>query len=104
MKPGAILLCTCVILIGTGAATNERSEKSWWDYGGGPAASSFIELDQIKKSNVGKLEVAWFYPHGATGFNPIVVDDLMYVLYPHRRNLAPRVRAFLDFLDENFHP
>ena len=32
------------------------------------------------------------------------VDDLMYVLYPHRRNLAPRVRAFLDFLDENFHP
>ena len=32
------------------------------------------------------------------------VDDLMYVLYPHRRNLAPRVRAFLDFLDEHFHP
>jgi DNA-binding transcriptional LysR family regulator len=31
------------------------------------------------------------------------VDDLMYVLYPHRQNLAPRVRAFLDFLDENFH-
>ena len=31
-------------------------------------------------------------------------DDLMYVLYPHRRNLAPRVRAFLDFLDEHFHP
>jgi len=29
-------------------------------------------------------------------------DDLMYVLYPHRRNLAPRVRAFLDFLDEHF--
>ena len=32
------------------------------------------------------------------------VDDLMYVLYPHRCNLAPRVRAFLDFLDEHFHP
>ena len=32
------------------------------------------------------------------------VDDLMYVLYPHRRNLAPRVRAFLDFLDQHFHP
>jgi DNA-binding transcriptional LysR family regulator len=32
------------------------------------------------------------------------VDDLMYVLYPHRQNLAPRVRAFLDFLDEHFHP
>ena len=32
------------------------------------------------------------------------VDDLMYVLYPHRRNLAPRVRALLDFQDEHFHP
>ena len=29
-------------------------------------------------------------------------DDLMYVLYPHRQNLAPRVRAFLAFLDEHF--
>ena len=27
-----------------------------------------------------QLEVAWFYPHGATGFNPIVVDDVMYAL------------------------
>jgi hypothetical protein len=26
------------------------------------------------------------------------------VLYPHRQNLAARVRAFLDFLDEHFHP
>ena len=32
------------------------------------------------------------------------VDDLMYVLYPHRRNQPQRVRAFLDFLDEHFHP
>lgn len=30
-------------------------------------------------------------------------DDLMYVLYPHRRNPAPRLRAFLAFLDEHFH-
>ncbi len=29
-------------------------------------------------------------------------DDLIYVLYPHRRNLAPRLRAFLTFLDEHF--
>lgn len=31
-------------------------------------------------------------------------DDLMYVLYPHRLHLAPRVRAFVDFLEEHFHP
>ena len=36
--------------------------------------------DQIKKSNVSQLEVAWFYPYATPGFNPIVVDDVMYVL------------------------
>ena len=61
-------------------ATAERSDKWWWDYGGGPSSSHFLDLDQIKKSNVSQLEVAWFYPHGATGFNPIVVDDVMYAL------------------------
>ena len=28
----------------------------------------------------------------------------IYVLYPHRRNLAPKVRAFVDFLLEKFTP
>ena len=28
----------------------------------------------------------------------------IYVLYPHRRNLAPKVRAFVDFLVEKFTP
>ena len=38
-----------------------------------------MALDQIKKSNVNQLEVAWTYPYAAGGFNPIVVDDVMYV-------------------------
>jgi DNA-binding transcriptional LysR family regulator len=29
-------------------------------------------------------------------------DDMLYVLYPRGRVLAPRVRAFLDFLDVHF--
>lgn len=29
-------------------------------------------------------------------------DDMLYVLYPHGRTLAPRVRAFVDFLSEHF--
>jgi quinoprotein glucose dehydrogenase len=62
------------------AARSERSNKWWWDYGGGPGSSHFVDLDQIKKSNVNRLEVAWFYPYGTTGFNPIVVDDVMYAL------------------------
>jgi quinoprotein glucose dehydrogenase len=35
-------------------------------------------LKQITKSNVGKLEVAWSYPYGETGFNPIVAHGVIY--------------------------
>src|SRR6266699_3632896 len=56
-------------------------DDKWWpDFGGNAANSHFVDLDQINKSNVGQLEVAWFYPYGQTGFNPIVVDSMMYVL------------------------
>jgi quinoprotein glucose dehydrogenase len=33
---------------------------------------------QITKSNVGKLEIAWTYPFGETGSNPIVVRGIVY--------------------------
>ena len=61
----------------------EQNHKQWSDYGGGPDSSHFIALDQINKSNVSQLQVAWVYPTGddhAYLFNPIVVDNVMYVL------------------------
>ena len=62
---------------GIGAA---RSDKWWWDNLGGPDSSSFAKLDQIKKSNVAQLDVAWTYPHAKAGFNPVVVDDVLYTM------------------------
>ncbi len=56
--------------------------KTWKDYGGGPDSSHFVDLKQIDKSNVSQLEVAWTYPTGddrSYVFNPIVVDNVMYV-------------------------
>src|SRR5436190_5829536 len=42
-------------------------DATWWpDFGGNAANSHFVDLDQINKSNVGQLEVAWFYPYGQT--------------------------------------
>jgi quinoprotein glucose dehydrogenase len=61
----------------------EQTHKQWSDYGGGPDSSHFIALDQINKSNVNQLQVAWVYPTADAHpylFNPIVVDDVMYVL------------------------
>src|SRR4029453_3807666 len=68
------------ILLAVAGVLAGRSNKWWGDNLPGPDSSNFVELDQIKKSNVSQLEVAWFYPYGATGFNPIVVEDVMYVL------------------------
>src|SRR3954447_23248354 len=76
-----------VLLLSTGMPVllwaAEQNHKQWSDYGGEPDSSHFIALDQINKSNVSQLQVAWVYPTGdahAYLFNPIVVDDVMYVL------------------------
>ena len=76
----AAALVLLVSMAAAPAAQSERSGKWWWDFGGGPGSSHFVELDQINKSNVNQLKVAWFYPYATTGFSPIVVDDIMYVL------------------------
>jgi quinoprotein glucose dehydrogenase len=61
----------------------EQNHKTWMDYGGGADSSHYVALTQIKKSNVNKLQVAWTYPTGDNRsylFNPIIVDNFMYVL------------------------
>src|SRR5438045_9617038 len=61
----------------------EQNHKQWTDYGGGPDSSHFVALDQINKSNVSQLQLAWVYAtedNHAYLFNPIVVDNVMYLL------------------------
>ena len=60
----------------------ERPYTTWRTYGGGGHSSQYSALDQIDKSNVAQLEVAWSFPVGERSFvfNPIVVDNVMYVL------------------------
>ena len=54
---------------------------TWTQYAGGAHSSQFTALDQINKTTVSKLAVAWTYPVGdrQITFNPIVVDGVMYV-------------------------
>ncbi len=71
------------IALAVQAASGQQDHKTWRDYGGGPDSSHFVALNQINKSNVSQLEVAWIYPTGDNRsyiFNPIVVDNVMYVL------------------------
>ncbi len=82
---------TVVLLASLGAAATapaqnrreqERPYTTWRTYGGGGHSSQYSALDQINKSNVAQLEVAWTFPVGERSFvfNPIVVDNVMYVL------------------------
>jgi quinoprotein glucose dehydrogenase len=73
-----VLSSSFFILIAA-VTTADRTGKWWWDNLAGPDSSSYVDLDQIKKSNVKQLEVAWTYPYAASGFNPVVVDDVMYM-------------------------
>jgi quinoprotein glucose dehydrogenase len=53
------------------------------DNGGGPDNSHYTTLNQLTKSNVNDLAVAWSYPSNdniAYVWNPLIVDDVMYVL------------------------
>lgn len=66
----------------------EITNQSWSIYKGGADANNYSSLDQINKSNVQDLEVAWtFYPEDEPESfriwkyecNPITVDTVMYL-------------------------
>ena len=71
---GTIAALALVITMGLAAAEN----KWWIDYAGGPASARYFPSAQINTSNVASLTVAWTYPYGETGFNPIVARGTIY--------------------------
>ena len=81
MKPSAhnTALLIFWVAIACSCAVAQQDHKSWSDYGGGPDTSRFTALDQIKKSNVKQLQVAWTYFNGNSAMNPIVSHGVMYV-------------------------
>jgi quinoprotein glucose dehydrogenase len=75
------------LLVSAQAQQAERQPyTSWPDYGGSPDSMQYSALAQIDKANVGRLERAWFFAvpdrKGNFGFNPIVMDRVMYLLGP----------------------
>ena len=65
---------------GPSRSRGARPYTQWTAYGGGSHSSQYSALDQINKTNVSQLQVAWTYPvTGNVIFNPIVIDNVMYV-------------------------
>jgi quinate dehydrogenase (quinone) len=64
----------------TNGTRGARPYTTWTAYGGGTHSSQYSALDQINKSNVSQLEVAWTFPvTGIVIFNPLVVGGVMYL-------------------------
>jgi len=71
-------------------ATPGQFDFEGWDQnGGGVDSSQYSSLNEIDKTNVGRLTVAWTYPSDeAYLFNPLIVNGTMYVLAKKRSIVA----------------
>lgn len=69
-----------------------ENPDNWVGYGGGNDSAQYSSLDQINKTNVAQLELAWFYSAptggGRFNFNPTIVDGMMYVMGSNNSILA----------------
>ena len=66
------------------SAKDAKKYTTWSDYEGSADSEQYSALTQINRSNVAQLQQVWFYPNGNNGFrygfNPLVVDGVMYVV------------------------
>lgn len=80
------------VTVGGQRAPARQPYTTWNDYGGSADSMQYSALKQITKRNVNQLELAWFYPvpdrKGNFGFNPLIVDDVMYVFGPNNAIVA----------------
>src|SRR5580692_9006667 len=71
-----------------------KKYRDWKVYGGTAENMRYSALDQINRSNVSKLEVAWtfdthdVFPTSEMECNPIVVDGVLYATSPRLRVIA----------------
>ena len=85
------LLCACEPP-STGALDIDARSANWQVYNGPIDGSHYSPLDQINRSNVDQLKVAWIYDFGEPGVrfesNPLIVGDTLYGFTPSLKIIA----------------
>jgi quinoprotein glucose dehydrogenase len=77
LPAGAILVV--IVVVAVAVAVAQQSADTWWPgYSGGADNSRYFASRQIDKANVRRLDVAWTYPYGDTGFHPVAVRGVVY--------------------------
>jgi quinate dehydrogenase (quinone) len=82
------------------AVTADSEQKNWDNWGNNPGGERFAALDQINRSNVNKLKVAWTFRTGdiadndASGLGsedqqtPMQIGSTVYLCTPHNNVIA----------------
>jgi len=93
--PSFYILITVLFLIIHSCDIIDKEQDrhvSWSAWGGDSHHTGYSSLDQINRSNVNELEVAWKYRTGDEGptieCNPIVIGDVMYITSPDLKVIA----------------
>src|SRR3954452_18352843 len=81
------------IVTGLALVAQEHDYRGWAAYGGGPDQIRYSSLQQINRSNVKRLQVAWTYDTGETGAmqtQPVIVGNVLYGYTPSHKTFALR--------------
>jgi glucose dehydrogenase len=78
------------------SAQSGTTEGQWRVYGGDPGHTRYAPLDQIDRSNVGDVEIAWRWsgrnfgpnPFAASQTTPLMVDGTLYATAGMRRSVV----------------
>ena len=74
----AAVAVAAAVTVAASAVAQSRGDKWWPGYSGGADNSRYFASRQIDTANVTRLQVAWTYPFGDTGFHPIAVRGVIY--------------------------
>jgi quinoprotein glucose dehydrogenase len=87
-----LLIAMTMVLALTAADNRGAGGRDWPAYGGGPADIRYSSLQQIDRSNVAQLQVAWTYDTadgpGDPQTQPIVVNGVLYGVTPTHKAIA----------------
>ena len=89
--PALQLVIISLVVASCSVETPAGADEDWAHYLGHPTSSQYSTLDQIDKSNVNRLEVAWTYVTGDSAMyqtNNLIVHGALFTATPERRVTA----------------
>jgi len=72
-------------------SSSSQISRDWSRYGGNAENNHYSPLEQINRSNVAKLQVAWTFDTGEEGglqTNPLIVNGVLYGITPTQKIFA----------------